>query len=107
VSVEFLVKLRDAAQMVANAANEQLEKMAPPEVKASEEDYDKLFWEKTTGAKGEYEKTSKKATQNHPIFQALQERLKKHNGKGRFAPYFYWTFDKDPDTIGRKKLKSN
>jgi hypothetical protein len=31
--VEFLVKLRDGAQMIADAANEYLETLAPPGVK--------------------------------------------------------------------------
>lgn len=59
-SVDFLVKLRDAAQMMADAANEQLEKMAPPEVKYNEEDFDKLFWETKEGSKGPYQQTSKR-----------------------------------------------
>ena len=106
MSVEFLVKLRDACQMIADAANEQLEKMAPPEVKGDPAKYDNIFWETTTGSKGEYEKTSEKATQNHPIYQELLQRLKKNKGKARIGDYFYWQFDKDPTTIGRKKLAS-
>ena len=32
--VEFLVKLRDASQLIADAANQYIETLAPPEVKA-------------------------------------------------------------------------
>jgi hypothetical protein len=31
--VEFLVKLRDVCMLMANAANEDIESMAPPEAK--------------------------------------------------------------------------
>ena len=79
-SVDFLVKLRDAAQMMADAANEQLEKMAPPSVKYGEKDFDALFWETKQGSKGEYQQTSKNATNNHPVFQALQAVLKEKKG---------------------------
>ena len=48
-NIEFLVKLRDAAEMIADAANEQLEKMAPPEVKYGEKDFDSLKWETKAG----------------------------------------------------------
>ena len=34
--VEFLVKLRDASLMLADAANDYLESMAPPESKTKE-----------------------------------------------------------------------
>jgi hypothetical protein len=63
--VEFLVKLRDAAQMIADAANEYLETLATPGVKENkpaapatvqETTFTILKFEKQTGAKiGEYE----------------------------------------------------
>jgi len=56
--IEFLVKLRDGAQLIADAANEQLEREAPPEVKVSKEDVDGLKWETKEGAKGVYEQTT-------------------------------------------------
>jgi hypothetical protein len=66
--------------------------------------YDTIFWETATGSRGEYQKTSEKATQNHPIYQELLQRLKKNKGKARIGDYFYWQFDKNPTTIGRKKV---
>lgn len=103
MSVEFLVKLRDAAQMIADAANEQLEKMAPPEVKYSEEDWNKLFWEDLQGNKGPFQRTSKKANNNSEIFQALQAILKKHKGFCHIGSHKYWFDNKDPDVIDRRK----
>ncbi len=35
--IEFLIKLRDAAQMIADTCNDRLEKLAPPEVKVETE----------------------------------------------------------------------
>lgn len=57
--IEFLVKLRDALSMAAEAANDYLETMAPPGVKAAavqEETFTILKFETQQGAKiGEYE----------------------------------------------------
>lgn len=61
--VEFLVKLRDSAQMLADAANEYLESLAPPGVKENKEPaaiqeatFAILKFEPQTGAKiGQYE----------------------------------------------------
>lgn len=102
MSVEFLVKLRDSAQMLADAANEELEKRTPPEVKYDKEDFDKLFWEEVQGTKGPYQQTSKKANNNSEPFQALQTILKEHNGFVHIGPYKYWNHQDDPDTIDRR-----
>lgn len=102
-NVDFLVKLRDAATMIADAANEQLEKMAPPEVKYDEADFEKLFWETKEGSKGPYEQTSKKATNNHEIFQLLQKILKERNGFWQSKTHKYWFDRNDSDVIDRRK----
>lgn len=103
MSVDFLVKLRDAAQMIADAANEQVEKMAPVEVKYGEKDFDKLFWEDRQGSKGPFQRTSKKANSNSEIFQALQAVLKEHKGFCHIGAYKYWFDNNDPDVIDRRK----
>lgn len=103
MSVEFLVKLRDACQMIADAANEQLEKMKPPEVKYSDADFDKLFWENLEGSKGPFQRTSKQSTQNHPVFQALQTILKEHKGFVHIGSYRYWYDQGNPDVIDRRR----
>jgi len=102
MSVEFLVKLRDAAQLIADAANEQLERITPAEVRDSG-DFDTLFWEDREGAKGLYQQTSKKATNNHEIFQALQAILKEHKGFYHIGAYKYWFDNNNPDIIDRRK----
>ena len=37
--VEFLVKLRDASQMLADATNEYIDSLAPPEVKGNKQNH--------------------------------------------------------------------
>lgn len=102
-SVDFLVKLRDAAQMMADAANEQLEKMTPPEVKHGEADFDKLFWENLQGSKGPFQRTSKKANSNSAIFQALQAILKEKKGFCHIGAYKFWFDNNNPDIIDRRR----
>ena len=101
-SVEFLVKLRDAAQLIADAANEQLEKMTPAEVRDSG-DFDTLFWEDREGAKGPFQRTSKKANNNSEAFQALQAILKERKGFCHIGSYRYWFDNNYPDVIDRRR----
>lgn len=103
MSVEFVVKLRDAVQMIADAANEQLEKMAPPETKYGDKDFDKLVWEDLQGTKGPFQRTNKKANNNSEVFQALQAILKEHKGFVHIGAYKYWFDCNDPDVIDRRK----
>jgi len=101
--VPFLVKLRDAATMIADAANEQLEKIAPPEAKYDEKDFDSLFWESKEGSKGPFQQTSKKATNNSDLFQLLQKILKDHNGFWQSKAHKYWFDNQNPDVIDRRQ----
>ena len=101
--VEFLVKLRDAAQMMADAANERLDKIAPVQVKYDPKDFEKLFWEDLQGNKGPFQRTSKKATSNHEIFQTLQGILKDHKGFCHLGDYKYWFDQGNEDIIDRRK----
>jgi hypothetical protein len=98
-SVEFLVKLRDAAQLIADAANEQLEKMAPPDPA----DFDKLAWTAKEGSKGPYEQTTKAANQDTKLFQQLQQVLSDHDGFCQISDYKYWFDRDDKNVIDRRK----
>lgn len=100
-SVEFLVKLRDAAQMMADAAEEYLSALAPADVDKHVWDPAKITWDLTEGAKGPYEKSSDVESSD---FKALIEDLEKHNGKLTHDGFFYWKFDKS-DAVGRKQRK--
>ena len=103
MSVDFLVKLRDAAQMIADAANEQLEKMVPASTKYNEEAVNKLPWETKTGGKGEYQQMSKQATNNHPDFQAVQAIVKEKGGFCILGSYKYWQHQGATDIIDRRR----
>ena len=99
-SVEFLVKLRDAAQLMADAANEYLERLAPKEEKHSWDPL-KIKWVQAEGSKGPYERSE---DVNNLEFKAMLNDLASHNGKTQRNGYFYWTFQ-NGSTVGRKKRK--
>ncbi len=103
MSVEFLVKLRDAAQMIADAANERLEKMVPPEVKYDEKDFDGLKWKTKEGTKGEYQQTTKEANENNEAFQALKQILQDHKGFWQNSSHKYWFHQNNQNIIDRRK----
>lgn len=103
-NVDFLVKLRDAGIMIADAANEQLEKMTPPIVKVDSKDFNKLQWTKREGSNNNpYEQTDKEDNRNSEAFQALQQILGEHNGFWQNSGYKYWYHQSDKDTIDRRK----
>lgn len=102
--VEFLVKVRDASQIIADAANEYIESTKP--LKATENnsearkyDINKIKWEQAEGASGPYERSE---DVNSLDFKALLQDLVAHQSKLTKDGYFYWAF-KNGCTIGRKK----
>lgn len=66
-------------------------------------DFNKLFWEKRKGTKGEYGQTSKRSTNNSDIFQALQKKLREHNGFWQHKGVKYWFHQQDQNVIDRRK----
>lgn len=111
MSIEFLVKLRDAAIMIHEACEAELEKTASAGAKEGRvegdkpkpEDIDKLFWETLKGTKGPYQQTSKRATNNHVVFQQLQAYVKAKKGFVLFGDYKYWFDRNDEDVIDRRR----
>lgn len=108
MSVEFLVKIRDAATLLADAANEELEKHNPT-TKTSQTNiqYEKILWVRVNNQKGEpyerYPTYKQQPNTTNKEYMTLIEKLKtskfhQNNGLG------YWLFD-DKTTIGRKPLK--
>ena len=99
--VDFLVKLRDAAAIVLDAANERLESLAPPGAGPSTSyDLSKIKWEPKTGPRGPYEMTS---DTNNPDYKLLLEDLRVHKDKFRKDQFFIWIFE-DGKQIGRKRV---
>lgn len=97
--VDFLVALRDAACMIKDACEAQLERMAPVEVRGI--DMDKIRWVKASGEHGDYEKSE---DINNAEFKRLLQVLDEHKGKMQVGEFFVWKFQNGP-TIGRKKRK--
>jgi len=97
--IPFIVKLRDACQMIADAANEYLENKAPKEDKPSW-DPSKIKWEEAEGPKGKFERSE---DVNNLDFKALVKDLADHKGKLTHENSFYWLFENGV-TVGRKKL---
>jgi hypothetical protein len=112
-NVDFLVKLRDAAQIIADAANECLGKLAPAETKQTaavkEETFTTLTFEKQKGAKiGEYEVACKPNNLANKWIQACNI-LRQNNATindryyGESYVHNYWLYGEDK--IYRQKLK--
>ncbi len=114
--VEFLIKLRDASQMVADAANEFIEAMAPPELglqkapaAVQEITFTTLKFEQQKGTKlGDYELAYKASNLPDKWMHAINI-LRNSNAtiKDRYCgedyQYSYWLYGED--TIYRQKLK--
>ena len=116
--VEFLVKLRDGAQIIADAANEYLETLATPGVKENkpaapatvqETTFTILKFEQQTGAKiGEYEVAYKasniedKWTHAYNVLRNSNATIKdRYHGEG--YEFSYWLYG--ADKIYRQKLE--
>ncbi len=113
---DFLVKLRDASQMIADAANELLEAMAPPEIEQEKEQtaleeatFTILKWEAQKGARlGDFD-VAHKISNLEDKWQTAFNILRKSNAviNDRYAAsgygYAYWVYGKDK--IYRQKLK--
>lgn len=102
-SVDFLVKLRDAAAMIMDAANEALEKMAPPGIESSWSP-ENINWSQAQGTKGPYERypAENEKAESTEDYKNMLEDLKAHNGTLTRDGYFYWVFT-DGATVGRKR----
>jgi hypothetical protein len=112
--VDFLVKLRNAGQMIADAGNEYLESMAPPENKQTasavlEITFATLSFEIQQGTKlGEYEiayKANNLEEKGRPAYNILRNSNAtiKERYRGEGYQYSYWLYGEDK--IYRQKLK--
>lgn len=114
--IEFLIKLRDAGQMIADAANEYLDAFTPPEAKdarqsaaVQEATFSMLRFELQQGAKlGEYE-IAYRAGNLEDKWQSAYNILRNSNATiqnryyGEGYQYSYWLYGED--RIYRQKLK--
>ena len=114
--VEFLVKLRDVSLMLADAANDYLESMAPPEAKPKEDkqvvselNFTSLRFDAMQGSKlGDYEVAFKQNNLSDK-WQSAYNILRNNNAtiKTRYTgegyQFSYWLYGEDK--IYRQKLK--
>jgi len=114
--VDFLVKLRDAGQMIADAANALLKSMAPSELglekdhaAVNEITFTILKWDAQTGSKlGDFEVAYKasniedKWQHAFNILRSSNATIKERYHGGSYS-YSYWVYGQDK--IYRQKLK--
>jgi len=115
--VEFLLKLRDASLMIADAANEYIDSLAPPEVKETnkttaavqEATFTTLRFEAQQGAKlGSFDIAYKQNNLSDK-WQSAYNILRNSNATikdryhGEAYQYSYWLYAEDK--IYRQKLK--
>ena len=114
---EFIVKLRDSAQIIADAANDLLASLAPSELKLEnnrltipeQPTFTNLKWEEQKGARlGEFEIACKasnmldKWLSAHNILRSANATIKeRYHGPG--YSYDYWIYNLDK--IYRQKLQ--
>jgi hypothetical protein len=112
--VEFLVKLRDAHQTIADATNQYIDSLAPPEIKlgltaVNEINFSTLKFEQQQGQKlGDFEianKTSNLQDKWQPAYNILKSSNAtiKDRYHGDDYLYSYWLYGEDK--IYRQKLK--
>ena len=103
MSVETLLKLRDAIQMAADALNEELEKHAPAETKELEWIPEEIKWVQAEGKRGLYERypDANQKAESTTDYKNMLTDLESHKGKLTREGRFYWLFS-DNTTVGRK-----
>jgi len=99
MSVDFVIKLRDAAALVLDVCTEELERLAPVEVRAI--NLEKIQWDKASGEHGEYERSD---DINNAEYKRLLQVLGEHKGKMQVGEFFVWAFQ-NQSTIGKKKRR--
>jgi len=107
MSVNFLIKLRDAHQMIADAYNEEIELYKPAEaIEITAYNPENLAWNTAQGSKGPFQAYPKRGEQPNKTsdYTNLLADIKQHKGKLSRAGLFYWLFE-NGTTIGRKETK--
>lgn len=98
---DFLVKLRDGATMIADAAQERLEKLGPKESSTdASPDLSMIAWKPVAGPRGPFEIAETEANKN-AAFERLTAYLSGHAGKATISDYFVWQLT-GSQNIGRK-----
>ena len=101
LALEILLDFFDAVEAGIPAARQRIKEKHKLE---PELDFNKLFWEKKTGTKGEFEQTSERANQNCVLWQQLKTKLKENKDFCQHSGFKFW-FDMQQETvIDRRKI---
>lgn len=116
MSLDFLLKLRDAGQMIADAANEALDQLAPAKIKSEKPTEEPKKAEKPTlqeiegltsteqnSSKGTYRLVTKETNKDNPVFNKLQTYLNSKNGFAQICGFKAWNFSNSTEKIGLRK----
>jgi hypothetical protein len=101
VALEALCSFLDAVEAGISAARETIKNAK--RIEEEKLDFDKLFWEKKTGTKGEFEQTSEKANGNSDLWKKLKARLKEHQGFCQYQGFKFWFDMQNENVIDRRK----
>jgi aspartate carbamoyltransferase catalytic subunit len=105
-TLELISDFADGLEAVAFKLKRDVATLAGKKESASKEetsDFSKLFWEKKTGTKGEFEQTSERANQNCVLWQQLKTKLKENKGFWQHNGFKYWNDMGQETIIDRRK----
>ena len=100
-TLEIFVDFLNAIEASCVSCKRQIAEIVSKEEKL---DFEKLFWEKKTGTKGEFEQTSEKANNNSDLWKTLKAKLKQHNDFWQNQGFRYWFDMKNENVIDRRKI---
>ena len=105
-ALELLSDFADGLEAVAFKLKKDAAALAGKNESASKEetwDFNKLFWEKKTGTKGEFEQTSERANGNNDLWKVLRAKLKEAKGFWQHDGFKFWFDMGNESVIDRRK----
>jgi len=102
LALEALTDFLNGVEAGIEAARQTIKKAK--KIDEDKLDFSRLFWEKKTGTKGEFEQTSERANGNNDLWKALRAKLKESKGFWQHAEYKYWNDMQQETIIDRRKV---
>jgi len=108
--IDLIIKIRDGAQMIADACAEWLEKQIPKEepsqraikVVPKEEPYNALPWTDGQGPRGPYQMVKDDGSD---LYRHLKAQLKQNKGRLSLTTHYYWLGSQGDIIFRRAKKK--
>lgn len=100
-ALEVLTDFFDCVEAGITSARQRIKqkKKIEPEL-----DFNKLFWEKKTGTKGEFEQTSERVNGNNDLWKVLKAKLKEAKGFWQHGGFKFWNDMQNETVIDRRKI---